>query len=34
MSEAIPAAIGLAVLEVLEKEDLVRAAQETGNYLS
>lgn len=33
MSEPLPAAVGLAVLEVLEKEDLVRVAQEKGDYL-
>ena len=33
MSEPLPAAVGLAVLEVLEHEDLVRAAQAKGEYL-
>jgi 2,2-dialkylglycine decarboxylase (pyruvate) len=33
MSEPLPAAVGLAVLEVLEQEDLVRAAQVKGEYL-
>jgi 2,2-dialkylglycine decarboxylase (pyruvate) len=33
MSEPLPAAVGLAVLEVLETEELVRAAQVKGEYL-
>ncbi|GIX49127.1 MAG: aspartate aminotransferase family protein [Candidatus Tectimicrobiota bacterium] len=33
MSDPLPAAVGLAVLEVLEKEDLVGAARAKGEYL-
>jgi 2,2-dialkylglycine decarboxylase (pyruvate) len=33
MSEPLPAAVGLAVLEVLETEELVRAAQAKGEHL-
>jgi 2,2-dialkylglycine decarboxylase (pyruvate) len=33
MSDPLPAAVGLAVLEVLEQENLVQAAQTKGEYL-
>lgn len=33
MSDPMPAAVGLAVLEVLRREDLVKAARDKGHYL-